>query len=145
MTSVNMEPDQVELIRSSFNKVSPRAPEMVQDFYFRLFVRAPQVRQLFADDVGSQVEKLTKTLAMAVAGADKLAQHEETLSALGAMHAGLGVDAADYDLVIDILLETLAATLGSDWSGDLDYAWRDMLGKISKVMISGSAGRPKVA
>ena len=67
-----MTPDQITLVQTSFAKVAPISDKAAELFYGRLFEIAPQVRELFPDDMTDQRNKLMATLAVVVKGLSDL-------------------------------------------------------------------------
>ena len=84
---------QLDLIRRSFDTLREQMLPASTFFYDELFRRAPELRQLFRDDLEGQGMKFMSTLAVIV---DNL-HHVETLAPhyqeLGKLHRHLGVTA----------------------------------------------------
>ena len=58
-----MTPDQVELIRKSFDALWPAHRRLAEVFYSRFFELAPDARRLFPDDMERQQLKLMDMIA----------------------------------------------------------------------------------
>ncbi|MBV8168055.1 MAG: hemin receptor, partial [Alphaproteobacteria bacterium] len=67
-----MTPEQITLVKESFAKVKPIAPQAAALFYGRLFEIAPEVRPLFKGDIEEQGRKLMQVIATAVGALDRL-------------------------------------------------------------------------
>ena len=67
-----MTPHQIDLVQSSFAKVTPIADTAAVIFYERLFEIAPEVRPLFHGDMTEQRRKLMTTLGIVVNGLKNL-------------------------------------------------------------------------
>ena len=118
-----MTPEQITLVKESFAKVAPIAPQAAALFYGRLFEIAPEVKPLFKGDIAEQGRKLMQVLAAAVGGLDDLGALVPTVQALGKRHAGYGVVDAHYDKVAEALLWTLGKGLGDGFTPPVKDAW----------------------
>jgi hemoglobin-like flavoprotein len=130
----------VPLLRSSFELVVDRQPQLTHRFYEILFERYPQAKPLFKRNTPAQQEKMLNDALVAVI------DHLEdapwltgTLKSLGAKHAGYGVTNEMYDWVGASLLATLAEAGGQDWTPELASAWTEAYGAIAGLMQSGAA------
>jgi nitric oxide dioxygenase len=118
-----MDEKQIDLVRASFARVAPISRDAAAMFYGRLFVIAPALRRLFGDDMEAQGAKLMAMLATAVANLDRLDTIVPAVRALGARHAGYGVQDADYAPVAEALLWTLSQALGDAFTPETQAAW----------------------
>ena len=129
----------IELLESTFNAVAPRASELAEFFYDRLFEQYPDVQPLFAGtDMKEQQGKLIAALATVVANLRKPEQLIPTLQRLGERHAGYGAEEAHYGAVGGVLLEALAHIAGDAWTDEAQQAWADAYAVISSVMIQAA-------
>lgn len=135
-----MQPDQIALVKSSFESVKPIAVPAAALFYERLFAIAPQVKPLFRGDMAAQGEKLMATLAVVVNGLDRLDTVLPAARALAKRHVGYGVKPADYAAVGEALLWTLARGLGAAWTPATAEAWKAAYGLLSAFMIAEAYG-----
>ncbi len=129
-----MTPDQITLVRQSFAKVAPIAPQAAELFYGRLFELDPSVRPLFKGDMKEQGRKLMGMIATAVANLDNLAAVVPAVQDMGRRHAGYGVLPAHYATVGTALLWTLEQGLGDAFTPDCRDAWAAMYGAVAGVM-----------
>jgi hemoglobin-like flavoprotein len=128
-----------QVLRDSFAMVAERAPDLTSRFYDILFERYPQTLALFArNSRQTQAEMLTRALAAVLDHLEDAAWLQETLTALGAKHAGFGVTDEMYPWVGECLLATLAGVAGESWSPTVEKAWSDAYGAISGLMIAGA-------
>jgi hemoglobin-like flavoprotein len=118
-----MTPQQILLVKSSFAKVAPIAPQAAELFYGRLFEIAPEVRALFKGDMTEQGHKLMQVIGMAVGSLDRLPELVPVVQALGARHANYGVKNEHYGTVAAALLWTLEKGLGDDFTPEVKNAW----------------------
>ena len=134
-----MTPEQVRLIRESWNSVAAIADSAVEQFYNRLFEIDPTTRTLFhATNMPEQRKKVAQALSLAVQGADDLAALMPVLQQLGRSHQGYGVTAPQYQSVGAALLWTLERGLGPQWTPATAAAWTELYGSISAVMLRGA-------
>ena len=66
-----MTPKQISLIRESWAKVKPIAPQAAKIFYDTLFELDPSVKPLFSSDITEQGKKLMTMLDTAISLLDK--------------------------------------------------------------------------
>lgn len=134
-----MTPEQIALLRASFDKVRPISEAAATLFYGRLFEIAPEVRPLFKGDISEQGRKLMATLAVVVNGIDDLPRLLPAVQALGARHAGYGVTAEHFAPVGAALIWTLEQGLGDAFTADVRDAWLEAYGVLSAVMIEAAS------
>ena len=139
---------QIELLESSFAQIKPRLAEFGASFYENLFTAYPQARPLFAKtDLTRQQVKLTQALSLVIAHLRNDEVLAETLMALGAKHVAYGALPEHYPLVGQVLLTTLAQTLGEGWTPELNRAWSQAYEAVSQLMLAGAetglAARPR--
>jgi hemoglobin-like flavoprotein len=134
-----MSPDEIALVRSSFNKVRPISVQAAELFYGRLFEVAPGVRALFKGDMAEQGAKLMATIGMVVASLDRLEKVLPAVQELAKRHVGYGALPAHYAVVGDCLLWTLGQGLGAEFTPDTHAAWAKAYSVLSGAMIEAAA------
>jgi hemoglobin-like flavoprotein len=128
----------VALLRSSFQLVVEREPELTARFYERLFADFPQARPLFGRNAArAQQEMLRDALLAVMDHLDDAPWLEETLGALGRRHEGYGVTPEMYDWVGASLLATLAEVAGDAWTDRHAANWANAYGIIAALMQAG--------
>ncbi|NJM09227.1 hemin receptor [Candidatus Gracilibacteria bacterium] len=137
---MQLQAEQVALIRRSFAQIEPIAPLAAGLFYGQLFALAPEIRPLFRYEPGSpgmaqQGSKLMQMLGVAVAHLDRLDEVTPALEALARRHVAYGVEPAHYDLVGAALLWTLAQGLGDDYTPQVAAAWAALYDTLAAVML----------
>ena len=139
-----MTPEQVRLIKESWNSVASTADSAVAQFYNRLFEIDPTTRPLFhATTMPEQRRKVIQALSLAVQSADNLAALTPVLQHLGRSHQGYGVSAEQYQSVGAALLWTLERGLGPQWTPAMAAAWTELYGSISAVMLRAADEMPR--
>lgn len=139
VTTRKLAPTQVELVKSSFEKVKPIADKVAELFYQRLFELSPSLRHLFKGDMKEQERKLMATLALAVEGLRQPEQIIPAVQDLGRRHASYGVKDEYYDIVGQALLWTLAQVLGVEFTTPVRKAWEEAYTFLSEIMKEAAA------
>ena len=134
-----MTPEQITLVQSSFERLGPQLPAMATLFYQELFTRDPAVRPLFTTPLAQQEVKFAEKLTEIVRAMPRLAELLTHTRALGARHAGYGVQAAHYQTLGDALLAALAAALGDDFDAPTREAWALAYNLVAETMLEGAA------
>jgi hemoglobin-like flavoprotein len=130
----------VALLRSSFDLVVERQPQLTHRFYEILFDRHPRAKALFGRNTAVAQEKmLTDALVAVMDHLEDAPWLTSTLKGLGAKHKGYGVTDEMYGWVGASLLATLAEVAGQDWTPALATAWTEAYGAIAGLMQSGAA------
>jgi hemoglobin-like flavoprotein len=134
-----MTPEDQTLVRESFDKVVPIAPQAAALFYDRLFMLDPSLKPLFKGDMAEQGRRLMKMIGTAVANLDKLETIMPAVEDLGRRHATYGVQPAHYDTVATALLWTLGQGLGSAFTPPVEAAWTEAYTILATVMKDAAA------
>lgn len=127
-----------QLLRSSFDLVIERQPELTARFYEILFERYPQVRPLFGRSTVNQSKMLQSALVSVIDNLEDASWLTDTLTAMGKKHVEYGVTDEMYDWVGASLLAAIAEAAGSDWSPQLEAAWTETYGAIAGLMQRGA-------
>jgi len=133
-----MTPQQIHLVRRSFEQVAPIADAAGALFYRKLFELAPALKPLFIGDMRSQGQRLMQMIAGAVRLLDRPESLLPVLAHLGARHAGYGVQPADYRVVGLALMATLEEGLGETFDADTRQAWACMYALVSTTMLAAA-------
>jgi hemoglobin-like flavoprotein len=128
-----------ELLRSSFDLVAERQPQLTLRFYDILFERYPQVRPLFGREQARQAEMLQSALVSVLEHLEDASWLSETLTALGKKHVDYGVTGDMYSWVGAALLATLAEAAGEAWTPAVEAAWTEAYGAIAGLMQRGAS------
>lgn len=128
-----------EVLRSSFELVVTRSPNLTTRFYEIFFTRFPEVRPMFSPSRQAHQEKmLTGALVAVIDHVDDAPWLTSTLVGLGARHVGYGVRDEMYGWVGESLLATLAEIAGDEWSQEVADAWTEAFGAIRSLMLQGA-------
>ncbi|MEP3478986.1 MAG: globin family protein [Fuerstiella sp.] len=132
-------PAEVELVQSSWSKVTPIADTAAELFYGKLFELDPTARELFPEDISEQKKKLMQTLAVCVNGLNDLGEIVPAVQALGKRHVGYKVRDEQYETVGAALLWTLEKGLGNDFTPAVAGAWTTVYSVLSETMKAAAA------
>jgi hemoglobin-like flavoprotein len=134
-----MTPENQTLVRESFAKVVPIAPQAAALFYDRLFVLDSSLKALFKGDMQEQGRKLMAMIGTAVANLGKLESVVPAVQDLGRRHVTYGVPPASYDTVAVALLWTLGQGLGEAFTPAVEAAWTEAYTVLATVMKDAAA------
>lgn len=136
---------QVALVQESWKKVLPIREQAAALFYNKLFELDPSLRLLFTGDIAEQGKKLMMMIGTAVAGLSRPEELIPAVQALGARHAGYGVQDAHYDTVAAALLDTLAKGLGDAFTPAVKEAWTAVYVVLATTMKDAARNVPAAA
>ncbi|HYS33078.1 MAG TPA: globin domain-containing protein [Streptosporangiaceae bacterium] len=133
-------------LKDSFSRIAMFGDEVPLFFYSDLFIKHPEVRDMFPISMKAQREHLIGALGQIVAQVDRLDDLGVFLQGLGRDHRKFGALAEHYDVVGDSLLATLAHFAGDTWTPELASDWSEAYGLVASVMIAAAkddeAARP---
>jgi hemoglobin-like flavoprotein len=123
------------LLRQTWATAAGHGDAFVAWFYGALFLRHPEMRDLFGADMASQRAKIADTLDLVVQGADNLEAVVPKLRRLGRMHRRFGVTPDMFPAVGEALLATFPRFCGADWTPEAHDTWAQAYGLVSGVML----------
>ncbi len=129
-----MTPDQITLVKTTWQQVLPIQDIAARLFYGRLFELAPETKPLFRGDMTEQGRKLMAMINTAVSNLDRLGDILPAVQDMGRRHAGYGVQEAHYDQVGEALLWTLGQGLGEHFTPAAQEAWATAYGALAGAM-----------
>ena len=133
-------------LKDSFSKIAMYGDEVPLFFYSDLFIKNPEVRELFPISMKAQRDHLIGALAQIVAQVDRLDDLAVFVQGLGRDHRKFGAIAEHYDAVGDSLLATIAHFAGDTWTPELAADWKDAYDTVASAMIAAAkedeASRP---
>jgi len=127
-----------ELIKESFAVVEPQADRVAAYFYARLFIEAPELRQLFPPAMDIQRDRLFGAVVQIVQGADQPEFLDWFLHGLGRDHRKFGVKAAHYEALGRALLSAIARYAGDAWTPQVEAAWVAAYARVARTMITAA-------
>jgi hemoglobin-like flavoprotein len=127
------------ILRSSFELVIDRRPDLTLRFYEILFVKYPQLQPLFSRDRTAQSKMLAGAISAVLDHLEDAPWLTSTLGQLGAKHVAYGVTNDMYDMVGDALLATLAEVAAEAWTDQVRDQWTMAFGAIASMMQAGAS------
>ncbi|POX40949.1 flavohemoprotein [Streptomyces sp. Ru73] len=127
------------LIRRTMAEIEPVADEVTSYFYALLFVRYPELRQLFPVSMGEQRDRLFRALLTAVQRVDDEGSLTDFLAHLGRGHRKYGTRPEHYPAVGECLLGALVRYATVSWDDQAEGAWIRAYTRISQIMIDAAA------
>ena len=118
-----MTPEQVTLVKTSFQKLTPEVDSVGRTFYQRLFAAHPEMRTFFRGDMEDQSRTLMAMIGLMVKTLDLHEKLVPLIRYLGERHAVFGVKPQHYAPFGDALIETLALTLNDEFTPEVRRAW----------------------
>ena len=134
-----MTPEQITLVKTSWEKVVPISEKAAELFYGKLFELDPSLKSLFTSDMIEQGKKLMKMINTAVNGLDRLDAIVPAVQDLGRRHVGYGVKDEHYETVGAALLWTLETGLGDDFTPEVKESWVTVYTLLADTMKSAAA------
>jgi hemoglobin-like flavoprotein len=131
-----MTPVQITLVEHTLASID--VDELSKDFYRRAFDSNSTLSAMFTSDPDVQRARFGAELAEIVRSIRSLDRFTAEVRVLGVSHWGYGVRAAHYRLMGDVLLASLAAALGDDWTADVEEAWKLAYNLTAETMMQGA-------
>jgi NAD(P)H-flavin reductase/hemoglobin-like flavoprotein len=128
----------VARLRESFARVAMHGDELPLFFYSDLFIKHPEVRDLFPISMAVQRSHLVDALVKIVSQVDSVNELAAFLQGLGRDHRKFGAVADHYDAVGASLLATLEHFSGPAWTPELAADWQAAYELIASVMIASA-------
>jgi NAD(P)H-flavin reductase/hemoglobin-like flavoprotein len=107
-------------------------------FYSDLFIKHPEVRDLFPVSMAAQRGHLVDALVKIVSQVDSVADLTAFLEGLGRDHRKFGAAAEHYDAVGASLLATLEHFSGPAWTPELAADWKAAYELIGSIMVASA-------
>jgi hemoglobin-like flavoprotein len=130
-----MTPEQIDLVRKSFDALWPFRRKLAEQFYGRFFELAPDTRRLFPNDLEKQQLKLMDTLAAIVGTLDQREIFQSIISHTGRKHAEFGVQRSHFVAFGDALIWGLQRQFGSEFTPEMQQAWIVLYDAIQAEMM----------
>lgn len=127
---------QVELVQSSFDLLLSLGDPAIVRFYEKLFTAEPDLREMFSPEIDRQARKFLQSLKLIVTSLSSTERAAPVLQRLGDRHRGYGVKPDHYDVVGEVLIDTLDELLGDAGTDEVLDAWRSAFRLISSIMNS---------
>ena len=129
-----MTPEQVKLIKKSFDAMWPMRGDIAELCYSRFFELAPDAKALFRNDMERQRAKLMDMIAALVGSLDQQALFQSIIANSGRHHARFGVRPSQYDALGEALIWSLERKLGSSLTPELLASWKALYATVQTEM-----------
>jgi nitric oxide dioxygenase len=130
-----MNTEDARLIRDGWAQLSPRADEVGQAFYERLFALVPETREMFAAvDLATQRQKFLDMMTILVRLANDPADVVAETISLAQRHVRYGVDESHLNAGREALVATLEVALGDRFTPEVRQAWTHFYDLAAAVM-----------
>jgi NAD(P)H-flavin reductase/hemoglobin-like flavoprotein len=124
----------VARLRKNFAQIAEHGDEVPLFFYSDLFIKHPQLREMFPISMEAQRGHLVDALIKIIACVDKAEDLSTFLQGLGRDHRKFGVVDENYGAVAASLLTTLEYFSGADWTPELRSDWAAAYDVIGSAM-----------
>ena len=141
MQRSSMTPEQIDLIRKSFDALWPFRRKLAEEFYGRFFELAPDTRRLFPNDMERQQLKLMDTIAAIVGTLDQRELFQSIISHTGRKHADFGVQTSHFIAFGEALIWGLQRRFGSAFTPEMQQAWIVLYGAIQAEMMRAATSK----
>lgn len=130
-----MTDDELKQLQHSYNKLKEETGKSPTFFYDALFRHAPELRQLFREDLEGQGMKFMTTLGVIIARLNDENAVAPQFQELGRTHASLGILREHFPPMEEALIDTLRHALGKEMTLELEALWRTAFKEIGSKMI----------
>ena len=134
-----MTPEQVDLIRNSFDAMWSMRGDIADLCYSRFFELAPDARNLFPSDMERQRVKLMDMIAALVGSLDQRALFQSLATHSGRQHARFGVQPSQYAALGEAFIWSLECKFGASFTAELRESWRALYAKVQAEMLHAAA------
>ena len=133
-----MTPEQIDLIRRSFDALWPVRRKLADAFYSRFFELAPDAKGLFTGDLAHQHLKLMDMIAAIVGALDQRDLFQSLIRHTGRKHGQFGVRPPHFSAFGDALIFSLEQQFGPKFTPELKAAWIVLYDDVQKEMIQAT-------
>jgi NAD(P)H-flavin reductase/hemoglobin-like flavoprotein len=132
-------------LKESWTLVEAHQDRMASQFYARIFLANPQLRDLFPVQMDESRSRLLSSIITAIQNLDDPDRLDDYLRGLGRDHRKYHATAAHYALFGRCLLESLRDLSDGQWCDEYDEAWREAYAIIAGRMQAGAAAQTEPA
>jgi hemoglobin-like flavoprotein len=132
---MNMDKKDIKLVQESLPLIRENFAPASASFYNNLFSLRPDMRELFRDDLEGQGMRFLKAMGTIAELLDDPDALDAGFSQLAMSHAQLGVRAKHFEPMGSALMVTLGEALGSDFTDELQKAWRAAFDAVAGEMV----------
>ena len=134
-----MTPEQVDLIRKSFDTMWPIRRDVADLCYSRFIELAPEARDLFLGDIERQRVRPIDMIAALVGSLDERPLFQSLVANSGRQHARLGVQPSQYVAMSEALVWSLECKFGASFTPELRECWWALYTTVQIEMLLAAA------
>lgn len=139
-----------DIIKATAPAVAPKVPEIVNDFYPRMFKNNPEAKAFFNPanqfaDPPMQRQALANAVIAYASNIDQLDNLKGAVETIANKHCGLLVKAEHYGIVHENLMASIAHILGDVVTPEIGKGWSDAVLALAKILTETEAGLYKMA
>jgi hemoglobin-like flavoprotein len=130
-----------DLIAHSFELAAARCEDLTPLVYRRLFRQHPEAEAMFRSE-GSDLVKgsmLALTIDAMLDIAGDRSGHFRLIECEISSHDAYGTPRELFVAFFGVIADTMREVLGTDWSPEIDGAWRKLLGEIDALIARSDA------
>jgi hemoglobin-like flavoprotein len=131
-----------DLLERSLEQVVERVGDPAPLVYQRLFERSPELLPMFVGDTRGSVR--AEMFLRAIDTLTDLAGERHYAAGMIASewsnHTMNGVTTRQFESFFEIIVEVCQQALGTDWTPEIDAAWRSTIARVIGVTAAASAG-----
>jgi nitric oxide dioxygenase len=138
------------IIKATAPAVAPKVPDIVNDFYPRMFENNPETKAFFNPanqfaDPPLQRMALANAVVAYASNIDQLENLTEAVKIITHKHCGLGVKPEHYGIVHKNLMASIAHILGDIVTPEIGDGWSEAVLALAKIMHETEAANYKTA
>ena len=124
------------LIQHSFEIAAERCEDLTPLVYRRLFREHPEAEPMFRREENDLVKgsMLALTIDAILDFAGERTGHFRLIECEVSSHDAYGTPRELFGKFFGVIADTMRELLGSEWSPEIDAAWRKLLGEIESVI-----------
>jgi len=135
MQRYSMTPEQIDLVRKSFDALWPFRRKLADQFYDRFFELAPDAQRLFPNNMERQQLKLMDTIAAIVGTLDQRELFQSIISHTARKHTDFGVKPSHLIAFGEALIWSLQRQFGPAFTPEMQQAWLVLYDAIQAEMM----------
>ena len=125
---------EIEAVQASLERLRESYGDFTDEFYFRLFEAAPELRDMFPEDMTEQSRKLNSTLLLVISHLKNPEAVLKPVIALAKRHVDYGAAPEHYDLVRVTLFDTIVEMTPGGLSNSELEGWDKTLHTVQDLM-----------
>lgn len=128
-------PNNISLVQGSWRQLQPKAQNVGEQFYQKLFYRTPSIKPMFRSELHAEANKFMVMLNYIIKNLNDLDSIKMELSRLAEKHEEYGVKPDDYPIMGGCLIAALKTGLKGNWDPAVKHAWEEMFKSLSDKML----------